>query len=172
MIKIIMIFDQVQSGQGTKEDRMIPLNATKEVIGPAVMMKSFLREIDGQVVATLVSGTGTYEADPAETGRKLCAMVQKLKPDVVICGPSFNYADYSRLCAEVAERISRETKIPALAAMSADNEEIISGYKDKICIVKTPKKGGAGLNDALKNICQTAAKLAQGIDVEKGNVCY
>ena len=29
MIRIIMIYDQVQAGQGTKDDRMVPLNATK-----------------------------------------------------------------------------------------------------------------------------------------------
>lgn len=160
MIKIIMIYDQVQSGQGTKDDRMIPLNATKEVVGPAVMMKSYLKEIDGKVIATLVSGTGTYEDNPEEVSRKLCAMVKKLNPDVVICGPSFDYADYSAMCLKVADDIQRKTKIPALAAMSEDNREIIEAYKEKVKIVKTPKKGEAGLNDALKHICKAAKDLA------------
>ena len=82
-----MIYDQVQAGQGTKDDRMVPLNATKEVIGPAVMMKPYLKEMDAKVIATLIAGTGTYEANSDEVGRKMCAMVKKLNADVVICGP-------------------------------------------------------------------------------------
>lgn len=166
MIKIIMIYDQVQSGQGTKDDRMIPLNATKEVVGPAVMMKSYLKEIDGKVIATLVSGTGTYEDNPEEVSRKLCAMVKKLNPDVVICGPSFDYADYSAMCLKVADDIQQKTKIPALAAMSEDNRKIIEAYKEKVKIVKTPKKGEAGLNDALKHICKAAKDLALNHEVK------
>lgn len=162
MIRIIMIYDQVQSGQGTKYDTMIPLNATKELIGPAVMMKPYLKEIDAKVVATLISGTGTYEENPDEVSRKLCGMVKKLKADVVICGPSFDYADYSAMCAVVAERIQQETGIPAFAAMADENEDIIQEYKNRITIVKTPKKGEGGLNEALKNICRTAGELAVG----------
>lgn len=162
MIRIIMIYDQVQSGQGTKDDRMVPLNATKEIIGPAVMMKPYLKEIDAKVIATLISGTGTYEENPDDINRKICAMVKKLKADVVICGPSFNYKDYSAMCAAAADRIQQETGIPAFAAMADENEEIIQQYKNRITIVKTPKKGEGGLNEALKNICRTAKELVEG----------
>lgn len=46
-MKVIMILDQVQSGYGTKNDKMIPLTGTKEIIGPGVIMKPYLKEIDG-----------------------------------------------------------------------------------------------------------------------------
>ncbi|BFL24470.1 GrdB-related putative oxidoreductase [Mediterraneibacter gnavus] len=164
MIRIIMIYDQVQAGQGTKDDRMVPLNATKEVIGPAVMMKQYLKEMDAKVIATLIAGTGTYEANSDEVGRKMCAMVKKLNADVVICGPSFNYHDYSAMCAEIADRIQQDTKIPAFAAMADENADVIDHYKDKITIVKTPKKGEGGLNEALKNICRTAKELAENTE--------
>jgi len=156
-----MIYDQVQSGQGTKDDRMVPLNATSDLIGPGVMMKPFLREIDGKIIASLVAGTGTFEADPEEVSRKLCAMVMKLKPDVVICGPAFNYKDYGAMCARVAYDIGAKTKIPAFAAMAKENEDVIREYQDRITIVMTPAKGEAGLNDALKKMCETAKRLAQ-----------
>ena len=45
-MKVIMILDQVQSGHGTKTDEMVPLTGVKEVIGPGVMMKPYLNEID------------------------------------------------------------------------------------------------------------------------------
>ena len=83
-------------------------------------------------------------------------MVNKLQPDVVMCGPAFNFADYAGMCAKVACDINATTKAKAFAAMSAENEDTIAAYKDKVAIVKTPKKGGMGLNDALKNMCTLA----------------
>ena len=52
-MKIIMIYDQIQSGLGTKDDTMVPLTGKKEPIGPAVMMEPFLNKVDGHVTACL-----------------------------------------------------------------------------------------------------------------------
>ena len=43
-MKIIMIYDQIQSGAGIKDDHDIPLGAKKEAVGPAVMMEPFFKE--------------------------------------------------------------------------------------------------------------------------------
>lgn len=173
-MKIIMIFDQIQSGLGTKDDTMVPLTGKKDPIGPAVMMEPFLKEVDGHVIACLCCGNGTYLADPDEVSRKLCAMVKKLNPDVVICGPAFNFLDYAAMSARVALDINQTTDAKAFAAMSEENKETIADYKDKVTIVKMPKKGGLGLNDALKNICRMAKVLADGTDASelKKQICY
>ena len=173
-MKIIMIFDQIQSGLGTKDDTMVPLTGKKEPVGPAVMMQPFLKEVDGHVVACLCCGNGTYLADLDEVSRKLCAMVNKLQPDVVMCGPAFNYADYAGMCARVALDMNQTTKAKAFAAMSEENADTIAEYKDKIAIVKTPKKGGMGLNDSLKNMCRMARALADGSDIGslKKEICF
>lgn len=174
-MKLVMIFDQIQSGLGTKDDTMVPLTGKKEPVGPAVMMQPFLKEIDGRVIACLCCGSGTYLADPDEVSRKLCAMVKKLQPDVVVCGPAFNYADYAAMCARVAFDILAATGVRALAAMSEENTDTIAEYKDRICIVKTPKKGGLGLNDSLKHICQVAKAMADGgtgLEKLKKEVCF
>lgn len=173
-MKIIMIFDQIQSGLGTKDDTMVPLTGKKDPIGPAIMMEPFLKEIDGHVVACLCCGNGTYLADPEEVSRKLCAMVKKLNPDVVICGPAFNFADYAAMSARVAYDVGSTTGIKAFAAMSEENRDTIAEFKDKVAIVKTPKKGGLGLNDALKNMCRYAKALYDGADTAelKKQVCF
>jgi len=144
-------------------------------VGPAVMMQPFLKEINAHVMACLCCGNGTYLADPAEVSRKLCAMVKKLQPDVVICGPAFNYADYAAMCAEVAKEILQTTGVKAFAAMSQENAQVIEDYKEQIMIVKTPKKGGMGLNDSLKNICRVAKAMAEGdagLAQLKKDVCF
>lgn len=173
-MKIVMIYDQIQSGLGTKDDTMVPLTGKKEPIGPAVMMMPFLKEVDGNVIACLCCGNGTYLADPEEVSRKLCAMVEKLKPDVVMCGPAFNYPDYARMCAKVACDINAKTSAKAFAAMSEENADTIAQYKDQTAIVITPKKGGLGLNDALKNMCTLAKALADGMDTSEleNRICF
>lgn len=173
-MKIIMIFDQIQSGAGTKDDTMVPLQGKKESIGPAVMMEPFLKGVDGNVIACLYCGNGTYKADPEEVSRKLCAMVKKLGPDVVMCGPAFNYEDYADMCARVACDINKTTDAKAFAAMSVENADTIAQYKDKVAIVITPKKGGLGLNDSLKNMCALADALYKGQDTKEleSKICF
>ncbi len=163
-MKIIMIYDQIQSGAGIKDDHMVPLGAKKEAVGPAIMMEPFLKKINGRVVACLYCGDGTYEQNPDEVSRKLCAMINKLKPDMVMCGPCFNYLGYGKMAGRVTYDLVNKTNIPAIAAMSVENEETITEYKHKIHIVKTPKKGGTGLNEALDGMCQLADALVNGKD--------
>lgn len=165
MLKVIMIYDQIQAGAGIKDDHMTPLAAKKDAVGPAIMMEPYLKKIDARVVACLYCGDGFYEANPDEVSRKLCAMINKLKPDVVMCGPAFDYQGYGKMAARVAYDINQTTSVPALAAMAVENEETIAAYKDKVHIVKTPKKGGIGLNESLENMCNLAKALVDGADV-------
>ena len=197
-MKIIMIYDQIQSGAGIKDDHDIPLGAKKEAVGPAVMMEPFLKKVDGKVVACLYCGDGTYLKNPDEVSRKLCAMVNKLKPDVVMCGPCFNYLNYGKMAARIAYDINQNTssKLCYFSAIdyivlastlaialgeelsttdiSDDNQETINEYKDKLCIIKTPKKGGIGLNESLEGMCVLAKALYQEKEIEeiKEKFCF
>jgi glycine reductase len=172
MLKIITIYDQIQAGLGTKDDKMVPLGGKNFAIGPSVMMEPFLKKIDAKVIACLYCGSGTYFENKEGVSKKLCDKVQKLHPDVVICGPAFNYKEYAQMCAELTKDINKYTDIPALASMSLENDDIINKYKDQIHIVKCPKKGEVGLNDALLNICQVAKSLALQEDVLLDEYCY
>lgn len=173
-MKVVMIFDQIQSGLGTKDDKMLPLGGKPEAIGPAIMMAPFLKSNDIKISACLYCGNGTYLENPEEISRKMCAMVKKLKPDYVICGPAFNFVDYAGMCAKICLDINSNTDIPAVAAMSKENEATISNYKDKIDIIETPKKGGFGLNDSLENICKYVKLKFDGEDVStlKDKICF
>ena len=173
-MKIVMIYDQIQSGLGAKDDKMVPLTLLKEPVGPAVMMEQYLRAHDQRVLATLCCGNGTYMADPDEVARKLVAMVGKLSPDFVMCGPAFNYAEYAEMCGRVAADIEAAGKVHALAAMSEENAETIERYKGLVPIVRTPKKGGIGLNESLKAMCDLADAIATGGDAAalKSQFCF
>ena len=70
--------------------------------------------------------------------------------------------------------VNSTTKARAFAAMSVENADTIQAYKDRVAIVRTPKKGGSGLNDALHNICRMAKALADGQDTAqlKQEICF
>ena len=54
------------------------------------------------------------------------------------------------------------------------NQETINEYKDKLCIIKTPKKGGIGLNESLEGMCVLAKALYQEKEIEefKEKFCF
>lgn len=173
-MKIIMIYDQIQAGVGTKDDKMIPLQGKKTSIGPSVMMEPFFNQIDATVIGCLYCGTGTFEEHPDEISRKLCLMAKKMEADVVICGPSYNYEPYSKMAAKVANDMQTISGLPAICAMSKEMEKIFDTIKDSVPVVKMPKKGETGLNDALRNICKVASALynKENLELIKDEVCY
>ena len=173
-MKVLMIFDQIQAGLGGKEKANLPLGGKMMPIGSASMLEPALKETDGKVVATLYCGDGYFDENKQEVTKKVIAMIQKINPDVVICGPAYNYKVYAKMCAVLTKALNRYTTIPAIASMSQENAETIAEYKDIINIVKMPKKGGTGLTDSLRNICQLAKKKVSGEDVSEyvKQICY
>lgn len=173
-MNIIMIYDQIQSGAGTKDDVMVSLQGKKTAIGPAIMMEQYLKEIGANVVACLYCGTGTFETNPDDISRKFCAMVKKIKADVVICGPCFNYLAYAKMASKICIDLKELVNVNVVTAMSKEMSEIIEQIKEKVPVVKMPKKGEIGLNESLKNICLMANALYKNEKIEeiKNNVCY
>lgn len=138
------------------------------------MIEPHLKKVDGHVIACLYCGDKFFKDNEEETIHKMVAMVKKLNPDVVICGPSYNYAGYAYMCGVLGKELASNTNIPVVAAMSKENEDTIFKYKDLINIVKMPKKGGIGLNESIGNICKLARKMFDKEDISelKEKICY
>lgn len=173
-MKIIMIYDQIQAGIGTKEDTMVPIAGKKSALGAAVMMDPFLKEMNAHILACFYCGTRYYQADVCNNNKKFCTMAQKMGADIVICGPCFDFKEYVSMALCIAKAFNTTTKIPAISAMSKDMKDTIECYKACVPIVKMPKKGGTGLQDALHNILKVAKHIVHGDDLEqiKGKYCY
>lgn len=163
-MKVMMIFDQTQAGLGGKESPDLPMGGKPMAIGSCGMFQRFMDQNDGKVIATLWCGDGTFKEDPEKNAKKFAAMAKKFQPDVVICGPCFNYAGYGLMAAKTAMTINELVGIPAFAIMSKECEQAIEEYKDKVTILKMPKKGGTGLNEALSEMCQFAKMLVDKAD--------
>ncbi len=158
-MKLVMIFDQIQAGAGGKEKAMESLHGKTGPIGSSKMFEPFFKKMDVQVIGTLYCGDAFYEANREDVANKMTAMIKKLNPDAVLCGPAFNYAGYAKMAAELTEKIQDECQIPVVAACSEENQETIQNFKDKIKIVKMPKKGGIGLNNSLETMTTLLHKM-------------
>ncbi|MBM7833036.1 GrdB-related putative oxidoreductase [Clostridium sardiniense] len=173
MVKILLVLNHVQAGMGSDENADLPPAGKKSIIGPGKMMEPYFKEMDGEIVATLYCGDLYYQNNEEEVKKKFVAMAKKLSPDVVVCGPALHYPNFGEMAGGLAEEINNKSDIPAFAAMSLENPAT-EKYKDKVIVVKTPKKGGVGLNQSIENICKMAVKLAKKENVEdlKREVCF
>ena len=166
-MKVLMIFDQTQAGLGGKESPDLPMGGKQMAIGSCHMFEKVINDMGGTICATLYCGDGTFASDPETNGKKFALMSKKLNPDVVICGPCFNYGSYGKMAAKAALTINELTDIPAFAIMSEECGEAIKEFKDKVTILKMPKKGGTGLPQSLSMMSEFALKLAKKEDVSE-----
>lgn len=173
-MKIVMIYDQIQAGMGTKDNADLPLGGTTNVIGPAIMMAPYLKEVNGTIVACMYVGSEYYKEHKQIVHQKIFAMLKKISPDVILCGPALDNLKYGELCATIALAIQTNTKIPVCAMMAKQNIDTISTYQAKLPIIKMPAKGEIGLNDALHGACLLlqAYDTKQHIQELKQKYCY
>lgn len=174
-MKIVLIFDQGLAGAGGKSNPNVGLNAVKGGVGSALMLESHFTKIGANVAATLYCGNEFFLNNQEEVVKKMTAMVKKVQPDFVVCGPCFNFPDYAKMAAMISASVLENTDIPSCAMMSVENAETIETYKDRTPIVKMPKKGGTGLNDSIAALCDLiSATVNHSDEVEsiKHKVCY
>lgn len=163
-MKVLFVFDQTQAGLGGKESPDLAMGGKPMAIGSCNMFEKTLKDMGGTICATLWCGDGTFAADPETNAKKFAAMVKKINPDVVVCGPCFNYGNYAKMAAKTALTINEHLPIPAFAIMSEECGAAIEEFKDKVTILKMPKKGGTGLPQALTVMCELAKALSEKAD--------
>lgn len=156
MKKIVLVLNQTQAGQGGEENSSLPLAGKKGALGPGIMMEPYLKEFDAKIIATIYCGDKNFLENKLENSKKIAAMSKKLEADVIICGPAFNYERFGEMCGYLIKFLKEHTNIPCVGAMSEDNPKYTE-YKE-LDLVKTPKKGGVGLNEALRNIVKKAVE--------------
>lgn len=164
-MKIVFILDQIQAGLGGKEKGNQPLGGKTIPLGAAKMFENMLPKVNGEIIATLYCGDDYFSENQEECSLKLTAMVKKLNPDVVICGPCFNYEDFAKMAGMVAKMITEKLDLPAIAAMSVECQSVVEAYKGSIPVIKMPKKGGTGLTESLEKILELAKLMNDKQDI-------
>lgn len=160
-MRVLLFFDQTQAGAGGKERPNVELAVEKGGIGSYHMFEKYIKQEGGLVLATMYCGNGYFFDHEEEVKRKVAGLATKLKADIVLCGPCFDYPDYSRMSAILAQYIEENTDTKAVAMFSKENEEVIEQYKDSVRIIKMPRKGGTGLNDSLENMSKVLKAVVE-----------
>ncbi|MCG4437247.1 glycine/betaine/sarcosine/D-proline family reductase selenoprotein B [Erysipelothrix rhusiopathiae] len=137
-MRVLLFFDQTQAGAGGKERPNVELAVEKGGIGSYHMFEKYIKQEGGLVLATMYCGNGYFFDHEEEVKRKVAGLATKLKADIVLCGPCFDYPDYSRMSAILAQYIEENTDTKAVAMFSKENEEVIEQYKDSVRIIKMP----------------------------------
>lgn len=172
-MKAIIILDQMQAGLGGKERADTPLGGQRVAMGSADTTEKALAKNDGALLGTFYCGTDYYAANRALVRRKFTKMAEKMGADVVVIGPTYDYPEFAQMACELAAAFQTQTKIPVIAAIAEEkNADLIAQYKDQLTIVRAPKKGGAGLSDAVDHLAAGAALLAKGEDLGAFKTSY
>jgi Glycine/sarcosine/betaine reductase selenoprotein B (GRDB). len=165
-MKVIILLDQIQAGLGGKEKADTELGGKKLAMGAADTIDKTLKKQDSSVMATFFCGTEYYEANSEVVRGKITRMCQKMQPDVLLVGPTYDYADFAKMACEVGLAVQTDSDIPVVAMVAQEkNDDIIAQFKDQLNIVKMPKKGGTGLADSIDRGIELCNKKVQKEDL-------
>lgn len=160
-MKVLLFFDQIQSGFGGSERPDVPLQVEKGGIGSYLMFERFMKEIKGVVVGTVVCGPQYFNENEELVKEKVSGLVKKLQVDAVLCGPCFHYKDYASMAARLAVHLNENTDTHAVVMCSKENTETIEAFKEEVPMIKMPKKGETGLNQSLQDMTKIIQAMVE-----------
>lgn len=174
-MKVIVLLDQIQAGLGGKEKADTELGGKKLAMGAADTLAKDLQKQNSDVMATFFCGTDFYAANRELVQGKITRMCQKMAPDVLLVGPTYDYPEFATMACEVGLAVQEGSAIPVVAMVAQEkNAELLAEYQHQLDIVRMPKKGGTGLSDAIEHGLTLCAKKVNKEDVTNyvSKYCY
>ena len=156
-LRVVHYLNQFFAGIGGEDAANIPPHVQQGPVGSGRPLQQTLKD-EGTVVATLICGDNFLNDARDSALAAIIAMLQELKPDVLIAGPAFESGRYGLACAEVCKAAQR-IGLAALTGLHPDNPGVESGRPD-IFIVPT----GASpveMQAALAAMARLAIKLGR-----------
>src|SRR5919108_2896066 len=156
-LRVVHYLNQFFAGIGGEDAANIPPRVQQGAVGSGRPLEQTLKD-EATVVATLICGDNFLNEARDAALATIIAMLQDLKPDVVIAGPAFESGRYGLACAEVC-KAAQGIGVPALTGMHPDNPGVDSGRPD-VLVVPT----GASpleMQAALAAMARLATKLGR-----------
>lgn len=160
-MKILYYINQFFGQIGGEEQADYPLQVSETNIGPAMVMNNLLPE-EIQVVATIICGDNfALENEDAFT-KKMGAVLDQYKPDMLIAGPAFNAGRYGMACG-MASKVAYEKGIEAVSGMYEENPgvEIYHKYAFIFATQNTAK----GMRAAVSKMADFIKRYAAGENI-------
>ena len=149
---VVHYLNQFFSGHGGETAAQLPPGWLSGAVGPG-------RMLGFEVAASLFCGDDYFNEHVEKALEMLLKMLEREKPDVLICGPSFGAGRYGLACGTLA-RAAAERGIPAVCAMEPDSPGV-SAAGGAAYIVPT---GGsvAEMKHVLPRVAKLAERLGRG----------
>ena len=101
-MRIVLFFDQIQSGTGGKEGANVELALEKGGMGSYMMFSEYIKNIGGTVLATTYCSDSYFKENQELVLEKMTGLLNKVKADILLCGPCFNYYNYAEMSSILA----------------------------------------------------------------------
>ena len=131
-LRVVHFLNQFFAGIGGEDMANIPPRLQEGSVGSGRPLQQVLTD-EGTIVATLICGDNYLSDAPDKAFAAIIAMLQELKPDVLIAGPAFESGRYGLACAAVC-KAAQQIGIPALTGMHPDNPGVESGRPDILAV--------------------------------------
>lgn len=133
-IKVVHYLNQFFGGIGGEEQAYAPVQLKDGAVGPGRALQAALGD-KATIVGTIVAGDN-YFTEETESARQAAeALLEQLKPDLLIAGPAFDAGRYGLACAEMC-RLAQARDIKAVTGMHPENAGILT-YRREILAVAT-----------------------------------
>ena len=111
------------------------------------------------VDVTLACGDDFFGEQESAALETLLGWLEEIRPDVLVCGPSFGSGRYGYACGVLAREAAR-LGVPVVAAMTPDSPGVLAA-EGAAYIVPTGSNV-AGMREALPIVASLASRLADG----------
>lgn len=108
---------------------------THEPVGPALLFKTLLAD-ECEIVGTIYCGDNYFAEKGESAAKEGLALIETLKPDLLIAGPAFNAGRYGLNCGMIASVTQKKLGIPTITGMYPENPGA-DLYRKDTYIVKT-----------------------------------
>jgi glycine reductase complex component B subunit gamma len=156
-LRVVHYLNQFFAGIGGEDVANIPPRMHEGPVGSGRPLQQLLND-EATVVATLICGDNFVNDARDDAVATLVAMLQDLKPDVVLAGPAFESGRYGLACVEVCKS-AQGIGIPALTGMHPHNPGVESSRPD-VLVVPTAASP-VEMQAALRAMSRLAVKLGR-----------
>lgn len=111
------------------------------------------------VDVTLACGDDYFGEHESEALAALLGWLDEIRPDVLVCGPSFGSGRYGYACGVLAREAGRRG-VPVVAAMTPDSPGVLAA--EGAAYVVPTGSNVAGMRDALPVVASLASRLSAG----------
>ena len=163
MKKVICYLNQFFGQIGGEEHAGVLPMVKDGAVGPAMPINAALKEVDAEVIKTIVCGDNYFADNQDQATDTILDMIREDIPDLFIAGPGFNAGRYGLACGAICDAVRKEFGIPVLTALYPENPGA-EMYCKTVYVIEAPISA-AGMRKTLPKVINMAKKLLTGEEI-------